>query len=628
MTRPSFLAPRRHAGSLLILASLSLASLAVHATDTYDGATLTIPTLTIGAATYSNVVVSGVTIASPPSGSAPNGSVDTYDPVQKLLTVQSVTFGGKTYNNLVVRVANMVSIGAVTGADSYTSGKLFIPQVTVGSSTYSNVRVSATPADVRGVGGGLPRNAMDQYSPSSGDLLIAAVEVGQKVYTNVTVALTLADVDCINCSPTPPTYTVSGRVIGLASGQSLQLVNGQDSLPVTSSGAFTLPTAITTGTAYSVVPGTLPAGQSCAVQNGSGTIAAVNVTNVLVYCTYNQSVATLNGTYGGGGFNISKNTDSLGTGSFGGNGIQGAISGYANSAGTTFVPVTQAAGDTYTVVTTNAIPVLTTGGNNIGAIAGADGDEFMWLANAGPPNPAPAALAVWVRPMQNATTAALAGNWYSVALTEAAVPYVGAGLITINADGSGSYAATTLDTTGTVSTQSSTAGPGSFTLDSTGLISAGGNDGYLSTNGEFLMLSFVGTPPGTPLPGGASANYPGLTAAVKLGSGVTLATLNGVYTIGSLAFTGGTNSDGKLFTLLFDGAGNYSGTYIEDNNGTASTGTASGTYTVTSTGLLTLTGSQGNLQSGAISADGKLFVSANLTGGGAEKPRISVGFRQ
>jgi hypothetical protein len=57
--------------------------------------------------------------------------------------------------------------------------------------------------------------------------------------------------------------------------------------------AFTFPTSLAGGTSYAVTIAAQPAGQTCVVSNGSGNIAAANVTNVQVTCTAN--------TYGIGG---------------------------------------------------------------------------------------------------------------------------------------------------------------------------------------------------------------------------------------------------------------------------------------------------------------------------------------
>ncbi|MGO4281325.1 lactonase family protein [Cupriavidus sp. RAF20_2] len=90
-------------------------------------------------------------------------------------------------------------------------------------------------------------------------------------------------------TPPPPTYTLGGTVSGLAAGKSLLLAgpNG-DSLAISADGAFTLPTALAAASAYSVTVTGHPAGQTCTVQNGSGTIAAANVTNVGITCVQAQ----------------------------------------------------------------------------------------------------------------------------------------------------------------------------------------------------------------------------------------------------------------------------------------------------------------------------------------------------
>jgi hypothetical protein len=95
-----------------------------------------------------------------------------------------------------------------------------------------------------------------------------------------------------NATTSPGSYTVGGTVSGLASGATMVLEdNGGNDLGVTANGAFTFSTALATGAAYAVTVKTSPAGQSCAVGSGTGTVGSANVTNVAVTCT----------TAGGGG---------------------------------------------------------------------------------------------------------------------------------------------------------------------------------------------------------------------------------------------------------------------------------------------------------------------------------------
>src|SRR5690606_22434484 len=61
--------------------------------------------------------------------------------------------------------------------------------------------------------------------------------------------------------------------------------NGGDDLPVAASGSFVFSTALADGTGYLVTVATQPSEQNCEVGQGSGTIAAANVSNVSVTCT-------------------------------------------------------------------------------------------------------------------------------------------------------------------------------------------------------------------------------------------------------------------------------------------------------------------------------------------------------
>ena len=70
--------------------------------------------------------------------------------------------------------------------------------------------------------------------------------------------------------------------------------NGGDNLPLSANGTFTFATALGDGTAYNVTVKTNPAGQTCTVSNGSGTIASANATNVTITCaTSNTTVGRL-----------------------------------------------------------------------------------------------------------------------------------------------------------------------------------------------------------------------------------------------------------------------------------------------------------------------------------------------
>ena len=87
---------------------------------------------------------------------------------------------------------------------------------------------------------------------------------------------------------TTSTYPIGGTVSGLSGTVVLQ-DNGGDDLSVSASGPFTFATALTSGSAYNVTVKTNPAGQTCSVASGSGTVGSAGVTNVAVTCTTNAA---------------------------------------------------------------------------------------------------------------------------------------------------------------------------------------------------------------------------------------------------------------------------------------------------------------------------------------------------
>jgi hypothetical protein len=81
------------------------------------------------------------------------------------------------------------------------------------------------------------------------------------------------------------TYTIGGTVTGLTSGTLVAKNNSGDALTVaTNSTSFTFSTPLASGAAYAVSVGTQPSGLACSVSNGTGTVAGVNVTTVVVAC--------------------------------------------------------------------------------------------------------------------------------------------------------------------------------------------------------------------------------------------------------------------------------------------------------------------------------------------------------
>jgi hypothetical protein len=80
-------------------------------------------------------------------------------------------------------------------------------------------------------------------------------------------------------------WSLGGTVTGLKPGTAVTLFNGTVYLPITVDGQFTFPGLLANGANYSVTVATPPAGQTCSVVGGSGTISAGPVTTIQVTCT-------------------------------------------------------------------------------------------------------------------------------------------------------------------------------------------------------------------------------------------------------------------------------------------------------------------------------------------------------
>jgi hypothetical protein len=154
--------------------------------DSYSAGKLTIPTLVIGNATYSNVVVTVGGIMSGPAGSSPVGTVDTYNPANGQLTIQAVTLGAATVYNVVVSVSGLVSIGSVSGADTY-DGHTVTAAIFLSFVTYST-HVTFTPTGAPTIAGGMPAALYDTLSGST--LSIPVLAYAGHVFTNISVPVT------------------------------------------------------------------------------------------------------------------------------------------------------------------------------------------------------------------------------------------------------------------------------------------------------------------------------------------------------------------------------------------------------------------------------------------------------
>ncbi len=80
-------------------------------------------------------------------------------------------------------------------------------------------------------------------------------------------------------------FALSGTIAGLGTNTGLVLANGSTTIAVApGTRTFSFPTTLVYGTAYAVTVQAAPAGLTCSVAGGSGTIKA-NVANVVVTCS-------------------------------------------------------------------------------------------------------------------------------------------------------------------------------------------------------------------------------------------------------------------------------------------------------------------------------------------------------
>jgi uncharacterized repeat protein (TIGR03803 family) len=112
------------------------------------------------------------------------------------------------------------------------------------------------------------------------------MNIRYKHYFSLSLISGLLLAGCGGGSSSPATYTVSGTVTGLASGQSVTILNsGGDPQKVTANTGFSFDAKVTQNGSYAVTIYAQPTGQVCTVSNGSGSGVVANISNVAVTCS-------------------------------------------------------------------------------------------------------------------------------------------------------------------------------------------------------------------------------------------------------------------------------------------------------------------------------------------------------
>ncbi len=190
-----------------------------------------------------------------------SGTVGSADVTNVVVTCATDTFavGGRVQGLLGTGLQIQNNAGAPLAIDA--AGNFTFAERVAAGSTYS-VTVAAQPT-----------------SP----LQSCAVE-------NATGKVTDADVTNVLITCTTNLFTVGGTINGLAgSGLRLQ-ATGAGQYRATAAGAFQFPTAVASGTSYTIIVEAQPnnPSQTCVVANHTGVVADANVTNVAVTCTTNR----------------------------------------------------------------------------------------------------------------------------------------------------------------------------------------------------------------------------------------------------------------------------------------------------------------------------------------------------
>jgi hypothetical protein len=540
----------------------------------------------------------------------PNVVGDSQAAATAAITGAALTLGGVTMQSSSTAASgNVISESPSAGA-SVASGSAVALVVSSGPAMVAVPNVvgdTKTAATSAITGAGLTVGALTQQSSAtvtSGEVISENPAASTSVIQGSTVALVI--------STGPMTDTIGGTVIGLAPSATVHVLNGADSLSVSANGSFVLPTAVVGGGNYSVSVDTPTSSQMCGVQNGSGTVASANVTNVVVYCTYDVSAATLHKAYTTVAADFADMNgatpaplDLVGPETYDGVGTT-STTATVNFGGIVVANVQQSG--TYTVTTTDAIPNL----NGGGGIEGVNADSVVGVDTT---SGTPPVMAIGVVPNVNATTNSINGNYTLVDIS--------AQLSTGNIYG---YEATITLTDGNVTGTYSqnmggtitTGNPASaqWTVTNGLLTSVGAGTGAVSHDNDLIVLADTN-----------SGDDPSINVAVLRGTGVTPATFQGVYSVSEYGGTPVTATFGNAITVFAYGNGTYTITYTKNAQGTITTNnTGAGTYTVAADGTLTITNTDGDVYNGAISADGNALVLASVASD--QNPAIFVGVRQ
>lgn len=241
-----------------------------------------------------------------------NGGNNLSIPTNGTFTFSAAVSAGSSYDvTVLTQPSNPTQTCSVSNGSGIANSN--ITNIAVACSGASSYTISVTVSGLSGAGLVLQNNGGNNLSiPTNGTFTFTnAVAAGSSYGVTVltqpsnptqtcsvsngsgTVNANVTNV-AITCSTT--TYIIGGTLSGLNGTLVLQ-DNGTDNLTLTADGPFTFATPVASGANYSVTVKTEPAGQFCAVANGSGT-ATATVTSVQVACASTNSKAIAQSFFG------------------------------------------------------------------------------------------------------------------------------------------------------------------------------------------------------------------------------------------------------------------------------------------------------------------------------------------
>ncbi len=227
----------------------------------------------------------------------------------------SVTIGGSP-------ISPMQTCDVSNGSGTISGANVTNVQVTCTTVTPTSFTVGGTVTGLAGTGLSLSLNSGPTLAINNNGAFSFPTALANGVTYTVTIGSspvspeqicaisngsgTIASADVSNvqvtCTTVPPTpYTVSGTVTGLlGTGLKVRLNNGSNQV-ISGNGPFGFTTQLFNGDSYLVSITGQPTGptQTCVVNNGSGTIAGANVTNVVVDCNAIVPTYTIGGSVSG-----------------------------------------------------------------------------------------------------------------------------------------------------------------------------------------------------------------------------------------------------------------------------------------------------------------------------------------